>query len=133
MIQANELRVGNWITGNFPFMIIKQVSCYGVDLYMPQCEADDFSYDLEEIEPIPLTPEILEQCDFVFDGASYLAKDGIGQISYRVHLWVINNTIMWVANEGFSVTLNSLHQLQNLYYALTGKELEIKLKTPDHG
>lgn len=74
---------------------------------------------VEHLTPIPLTPEILvEWCGFEKSTSD---------------LWIKNGIEIWYRDSGFyhtemSVGLNieGLHELQNLVYALTKKELEIK-------
>lgn len=80
-----------------------------------------------EVEPIPLTAEWLERCGFK-KGSSYIGIgyhwDGPNEISiveqnvdkedtYRLYgsEWTIGNDFKY------------LHQLQNLYFSLTGEEL----------
>ncbi len=121
MIQAEELRIGNWITTIINDNWIK------VDKISKQSVKDGFFYLINEfiqdhVHPIPLTPEILEGCGFKPEGL---------QCDFS------NNEIdLDKTDNGFKVSFNGsmegvelkyLHQLQNLYFALTGKELEIKL------
>lgn len=78
-------------------------------------------YTLDYIKPISLTPEILEKCGFekdsevIFKHDDTMVYSGSGFIDYYHFGHPIKKNI------------NYLHQLQNLYYALTGTELEIKL------
>ncbi len=116
MIQANELRIGNWImrANGFPQRI----------------QAYDYEHtDFNAISSIPLTAEILEAAGFTTvtenaDGsynfwgkeidASIDIEDG-ELFRYRVHEKERTKCIQY------------LHQLQNLYFALTGQELEVNL------
>lgn len=73
----------------------------------------------EFYEPIPLTEEILLKC-------GYFKLDN-GQIHY-----VRKGHEIWLCDDMFScnkngVILKSLHQLQNLYFALTNEELTVNL------
>lgn len=75
--------------------------------------------DLERIKPIELTEEILLKCGFV-------------KCSYIDNHYNVLGMVIWNCNEMFicnknGVQLKYLHQLQNLYYCLVGKELEINL------
>lgn len=75
------------------------------------------------IFPIPLTEEILLKCGFR-EKERYFIKDyiqllkPIGVHSYRHILF---------SNGKRSVEIQHLHQLQNLYFALTNEELTINL------
>lgn len=115
MINANELRIGNLIqteTGK-----IKRVeNVFGDRFNLKFVNGEPMSDPLTEMESIPLAPEILKKCgladkqilgfEFYFNGKGEC---------------VLTN------EHGNSVIIHSLHQLQNLYFALTGNELEINL------
>lgn len=67
------------------------------------------------IKPIQLTEKILLKCGFVYDGM------------YRIKgmsIWMCNDMFLCYKN---GVIIQHLHQLQNLYFALTGEELKIEL------
>lgn len=73
---------------------------------------------LEEAEGIPLTPDILEKCGFerVSGKEGWEWKKGyftIGEVSYY-----------FIEGAGFSRKIDTLHQLQNLYFVLIGEELK---------
>jgi len=101
-MKAAELRIGNWVDIE---SIDVQVECLPID------------YDYSVLEPIPLTEEWLIK--FGFDGQDY-------------NLFTIElsrNQFMILKDEWLIVISNNckyVHQLQNLYFALTGEELTIK-------
>ncbi|MBP7512574.1 MAG: hypothetical protein KA981_11630 [Bacteroidia bacterium] len=119
---ANELRIGNWLlsakTGE-PFQV------------------DSIPNDSEiTAQPIVLSPDILEKCGFKKN------KNGepcieINDIASHLELMVGKENYFYPSitqtpdmDEERTVWLNrinSLHQLQNLYFALTGEELNILL------
>lgn len=128
MIQANELRIGNWVYPNeenaTPWPIVGILNDEKV--YFGLSSFNGRQEELTSvIEPIPLTPEILLACGFVKTmTGNYMImdedfwidenKDGFTckrQISANVPNW------MPIAD------IKYLHQLQNLYYALTQTEL----------
>ena len=79
---------------------------------------------LEFAEPIPLTTEMLMKC-LNFKEGLYTLKDLRG---YFVALHLDGNVYAEYFIGHYSVCkVEFLHQLQNLYFALTGQELEIKL------
>lgn len=121
MVEAKDLRIGNWVHALFNDVLIKEI-------YENKCLVEISSskrevYDTENISPIPLTPEILEACGF---------GDGIGETKgfkwngYNFHLTQDGflYTDKWYKQNFIAVRY--LHQLQNLYFVLTGEELEIK-------
>ena len=115
-MKANELRIGNWI------------SIFGRNATIEDGIAIHALHT--EMHPIPLTPEILEKCGFVKEEFVFAleywhnAQDGhfIDKVRF-VSKHGINVEIVgmnWVK-------VQYLHQLQTLYYALTGTELRVKL------
>lgn len=137
MIDCKELRIGNWVTYNpssvddgtdiVPLEVVSIETDYekGVAL------SDGFNnvYGFDEILPIPLTPELLEACGFEkgielqdFNGVYNYYQNGKVQGNfYR------NSNTFHPEWDKFA-TLKHLHQLQNLYFALTQTELTIDIK-----
>jgi len=72
-----------------------------------------------EFEPIPLTEEWLERFGFEEDDSVGWLKRFDKSDSFFIDL----SFMYWGEN---SVKLTHVHQLQNLYFALTGEELTIK-------
>jgi hypothetical protein len=85
--------------------------------------------DRIKYEPIPLSPEILEKAGFVKDISSqyggYLISIGEGEM-IRI---IDDESIGWhYPLNGYKRPItNYLHQLQNLFFALCGEELNITL------
>jgi hypothetical protein len=90
---------------------------------------DGYCYPVDVLYPIPLTPEILEKAGFEY--AAGFAD------SYNRHpITLYNNPFKegWTVENLFEqqikddlLVIQHVHQLQNLYFALTGKELTINL------
>ena len=107
-LKANELRIGNWVYDNF------NDECYPVPLSMIT-EAKD------QLSPIPLTEEWLVKLGFV----SNPYEDRYEKGDFHIHCDKTKGFLdLWVTN--CRLDLQHVHQLQNLYFALTGKELTIK-------
>lgn len=134
-MKAEELRIGNWVYNSttrnnmqvYPMMIPQ--------LY--NIEKEYGSLKDSNIKPISLSEEILVKCGFTKvtldsnnpeEGHYYslrLLDDKYCDISlvggdkngiFEVYLFPYEN-----------IRFQYLHQLQNLFHALTGKELEVKL------
>ena len=131
-MKANELRSGSVISINGENVIVDHIKCHEDSVTIKNGFAIVFNDgDLEtdgndNIKPIVLTPEILEKCGFDYDA------------SYEVPKVQKGNFILWDGFDGsfganfggltrLDVSVQYLHQLQNLYFALTGEELEVKL------
>lgn len=100
MIKSNELRIGNWV--------------YGAPDSYEQCH--NIMYDWESATPIQLTPEILEKCGFKNDFKVGRHADDF-----------VNDVYSVMYKHAIVTKVKHLHQLQNLYYALTGEELTVEL------
>jgi len=133
MINNNELRVGNWVAlGDYQDVQVNRI------LDHPN------SFD-----PIPLTSEILEKCGFTYskhEGITRITDDFDEPEKGDTHNWTLSvgksgyvqdlsrfeivkfgeGDYLW-AYQWLRVKLTTLHQLQNLFYALSGKELEVNL------
>jgi hypothetical protein len=123
---ANELRIGNWIYnskgGPSKINEIKR---------HPSGERDfahivtfqglgSFGGYVEDFRPIPLTPEILEKCGWEEYAIGYYRLD-------EFYIYYDNSGLNVYRFRDYPVTVKYLHQLQNLYFALTGTELNITL------
>ena len=82
------------------------------------------------VEPIPLTPEIFEKCGFKkskYD-ESYLFLNNDGSIVIETDGSIaVGDDPSKIGWASAAQVCSFLHQLQNLYFALTGQELEVKL------
>lgn len=116
MIKANELRIGNWV-----FQENRHVQLNEDDL-----EVLFAARNYEDYNPIQLTPEILEKCGFKMDsGADFTHTDsGLKLFSghHEFNYWGSTHNA-----KDFDTSIKYLHQLQNLYFALTGEELKVTL------
>ena len=126
MIQANELRIGNIVKPiisrfNEKYLIIESISFDEINMnFRP--------YRLDSIEPIPLTEEWLLKLGFTKHHADYF-----NDVIYIKNV-PNNNEFEWglypnKIGSGIQVKngklLKYVHQLQNLYFSLTGEELTI--------
>jgi len=143
-MKANELRIGNWVLGRkngekTNHIQVESVDETGINIevsggyYVGDTEKDYDGYFEKSwfsgatIEPIPLTIDILEKCGFlwsVYHQAFHFGDSAMNefydlnecypsgyQLSFFKKRELVGNPIFY------------LHQLQNLYYALTGQEL----------
>ncbi len=129
MIQANELRIGNFVD-----VPNKSQSPFRVDYFDDKkvyqetgsYETPGFGFvpfhpltwDLSECSPIPLTPELLERCGFISN--PYQDRYELGDIHFE---YCAIREMLW--NEKFP-HIKYLHQLMNLIHSITGTELEVK-------
>lgn len=114
MINANELMLGNWVNH-----IMQNVKLTPNILL-------NISNDSRNYSPIQLTPEILEKAGFervnhIHGYTFYSSKKKLGNPC--IYVYDTKTEVM-----GYMVShVKYVHQLQNLYFALTGQQLEINL------
>lgn len=126
MIKANELRIGNLVlSSGYPLRIDS------IGKWYVTADVGMLTYMYEIIEPIPLTPEILGKAGLSEIGRIRLADRRFLEIdprldTNRVFLTELN-THSYIDTILLPIEIEYLHQLQNLYFALTGEELTISL------
>jgi hypothetical protein len=117
-MKANELRIGSlvYITDTSTLLFYKQVTQINIHNLMYLCGETKEPFEFE-IEPIPLTEDWLLKfgfektfitkihCNFNKGTFSLLKRDN------HIEIWYENINVQYV------------HQLQNLYFALTNEEL----------
>lgn len=147
MIHTQELMLGNWVeysTGlngesrSFP-MYVTAIFDDEVYLDFPGNDADPWEVRDEDLLGIPITAELLEKCGFI---RSSLREYGsncffIGLLKS----WIVNGELFLTShcidseftkiNREMAVSkiykINFIHELQNAYFMLTKKHLEVKL------
>lgn len=132
MIQANELRIGNYFWENYGgYKIVAGINNNKKYPITIDAHGIGFTivgrYELEEIFPIPTTPEILVKLGFekaLDNYGGYLISIGEGE-KMRI---VDDETIGWhYPLNGYRRPIaNYVHQIQNIYFAFTGEELTLK-------
>lgn len=128
MIAANELRICNIIQdicGNFIEVESIDFRENGINL----SESCIPLYYSSDIYGVPLTEEILFKCGFcievygskfILNGISLIRIDN-GKMDLRIP------QIYFDIDGRYMRSISFIHQLHNLYFELTGKELEVKL------
>ena len=130
-METNELRIGNYVKyeGYECYREINEISkhCikYHDPILMPNCEAPEKPV----LVGIPLTKECVIKFGFEKITNDYIS----GDFEYSITDCLIDGNMEFVYVCSKDATLESkcqlpkyVHQLQNLYYALTKKELTIK-------
>lgn len=146
MIKASELRIGNWIMllgvdyqhdnkfpdpeGNEPIQVTVDV--------LKEVERSEADYG-----PIPITQELLKKCGFRKDegfdfpdlGMQYILDLPVkGECRNEIFFFFSAPGLKDVSFGEYTVNsahgsnnIYHLHQLQNLFYCITGQELELHL------
>ena len=124
-MNANELRINNWVGWNGPSHYENAlVSAISKDEIFFKCGDSGL---INEIEPILLTEK-------------WLLRFGFEKIIGKIDIYEKDRLRIWVGSRGQSLcylieedttsahyipnSIEYVHQIQNLYFALFGKELE---------
>ncbi|MEI6948477.1 hypothetical protein V9K67_14885 [Paraflavisolibacter sp. H34] len=127
MVHANELRIGNklWLCrhdGSEPVAATVAGLQAADGKLLVQTEEHAPADVSKDFRPIHLTEAHLEGCGFKRDEIEY-----IGPLWHLHPVQILDEDGLWLVNDKLRkrLKLHSLHQLQNLFFALTGKELEV--------
>ena len=124
MINAKDLRIGNSVLLGNSSLSVYQIIYDRRNGY--SINSKDYKEDF--FDPIPLTKEILIKCGFHKFNNAWVQKDFTENNSkFYFSIWNLIDDEFKYNSAEFDIEINSLHQLQNLYFALTGEELEINL------
>jgi hypothetical protein len=116
-MKSSELRIGN-ITSMGVVCSIEDNFFRVLD-----SEGDTFKNTWADIQPIPLTEEWLLKFGFIKkNGYGFIKKDLAGNIFYSVET---KEHFMFQYHD-LRIKIKHVHQLQNIYFALTGEELIFK-------
>jgi hypothetical protein len=128
MIDTKELRIGNWVADKAgQILIVDEISHVELNLKYQDKQGDNEFWWREtvNIEPIPLTINQLigfgfeEKVGFVLDTVTIMR--GAESTPQKPYFMFGYYDMDHFAN---TVRLYYVHQLQNLYFTLTGKELQ---------
>jgi hypothetical protein len=139
MITEQELRLGNLVHDAVSKTYLKIESLSKDSIVASVIDRDKYPLaDGWQMEPIPLTAEILQTCGFVsvthryHDGSTSQGwKRPNGPSRFFVTEFMPGKFAFWDFCGGLQSLIHTeltyLHQLQNLHFAITFKELEINL------
>jgi hypothetical protein len=137
MIKATELRIGNvfrGIGGIQTVLSLEENTDRGKCNYSSEhhrfmyshlilCHQNGNQYKPFEIEPIHLTEEILLKCGFEKCHNYLKLNYSDSSQDYILYDHYKNDFLFMGSHARVLFKIKSLHELQNLYFALTGKEL----------
>lgn len=116
-MDPNELRLGNWVDPDFPMQVVgiykDQILCN-----FKGNEADPWDYNPKDLKPILLNDEWRKRLGITYTdwlGSWSTGNGKLGLIKTNNGAFVLEN---YPSQEFYYV-----HQIQNIYFDLTGKEL----------
>ena len=118
MINTNDIRIGNWVcTYGNQYGTVKSIAKTITVNHALNTE----TYNPEQLFPIKVTLAILPLCGFQTFNAGYRHKESYHFLRYFGE----GDLILDISGE--PEKFSYVHQLQNLYFDLTGKLLEPNL------
>ena len=108
-MEANELRIGTLIKID------------GIVVTIDERTIFDFNHDKRVKEPIPIIEEWLFKFGFESLDNKLLFNNGYFDLIFKD-----NEISLGVEGQLLSLYIDYIHQLQNLYFALTNEELTLK-------
>jgi hypothetical protein len=131
-LKCTDLRIGNWIKYEDKLVQVVQLSSL-----MILCQRNENQFLVncapKEFQPIELTEKILYKIGFCFGGVSEYGKHYVtsnGNDTLWCKIYEDGSMSLTCNNNANLIQLHKvkyLHQLQNAYYCLIGKELNIEL------
>lgn len=132
MISCYELRIGNYVLADNKMQRIAMIDPQSIQTtLMPASAAEKYtesnaSHSLDSIAPVPLTDDILLQCQFVYHNYFKFWQLVTGNEEGRSEIDIDPDyNIIDFMRKPVVKKVASLHQLQNIYFMLKGKELNV--------
>ena len=135
-MEANELRIGNYFYDRSNKILRldwwEHINKLASDMSVNGMKVHPMTEHIGNARPIPLTEEWLVKfgftkdkkhtkcCDLKLENDFYLQGIGYGKSNFKYEV------ILTDSNDNELTLVKHVHQLQNLYFALTNKELTIK-------
>lgn len=111
-MKTSELRLGNYLGSNMGLAFVTEVQ-------KDRLYISEGKYNLcrliEEVKPITLDTQHLLDFGFIEEDTNEFYKNGFG-------IYKIGESLE-LANHDYPIKLKFIHQLQNLFFALTGENL----------
>lgn len=143
-MNASELRIGNWIYywksdvyGQITGILSGGRGDHMGGVYIDNGKVVKGCAAIQgQVKPIPLTEEWLEQFGICFDAECYGHRLPLpkGHVKFSHPRWIDTKLTgepiesPFLRFDATHTDVYYVHQLQNLYFAITGQELELKIK-----
>jgi hypothetical protein len=129
-MKPNELRIGNLVYHNGSVIEVENVIDFCINMIFNNYSGSrEDQIDIEEIEPIPLNEEWLLKFGAInmsgWTGLKFDFEVWDEKAEYTFELMDGILTLYHFDNRLKKIETPYVHQLQNLYFAMTGEELKI--------
>lgn len=112
-MNTRELRIGNFVRVDGRIVKVNGITRHKIG-YAPEPNRERYAR-AREVKPVVITHEIFDRCRFQYDM--------IGCAGWREKY---DGTLAVTLNDDDKYVADTLHDLQNLYFAMTHEELEFR-------
>lgn len=127
MIDANELRIGNYLYFGNTIIELSTINSDNTIRFFNENKTNTVGcFSLKGFNPIALTEEILLKCGFKEIYKSEYTHKFEYDIDVRIEFKLIPKMYFYFMGN-ILTEIKYLHQLQNIYWCLVGRELNVNL------
>lgn len=124
-MKPQDIRINNYIQYDGREGVVRAVNHRGVTIHFEEHITTECKYVGNELQGIPLTEQWLKDFGFKVNGVMTFTLYRVFKLSksnygYQLHC---GNLFTTMTTEEIGVEITHVHQLQNLFFCLTGKEL----------
>ena len=133
MIPYHELRIGNYVLAGKQHRQISMIDQRSLKAAMTLTDKSESNgeYTFESILPVKLTDDVLKQCGFFYHDYFKFWQLTNGKDGDRSEMDIDPEyNLLDFMRKAVVKKITSLHQLQNIYFILKGKELVVKKMEP---
>lgn len=132
MIPITELRIGNYVLINNVVRRIAMISSFKDIVHIPSIGyyvGEDIKYiacEEKQLQPVAITNNLLERCGFVFDPYFKLWQKSKEVPGTGMEMELDKEySVVDFLRRPLLKEMKNMHSLQNIFYALKGKDLNI--------
>lgn len=122
-MKNTDLRIGNFVSLSGS-LILTVYETHEDCFYAKDAKGSSFKNTWADLQPILLSEEVLLKCGATVDGIEYTIKASALPINFRFHSGI---TYCYFGDVYIGDRVKYLHELQNLVFALCGREMEVSL------
>ena len=121
-MKAKKLRTGNFVMYNNIIGEVQNICTFDEPEVVELMFDEETSgvYDIDNIKPVPITRNALNNFGWKTLSLNSFTKNGL---EFFIEQGIVDNG----DSEVNKYKIKYIHQLQNLYFALTNKEMKIKI------
>ena len=126
-VLKNQVRIGNFVYFNGQTETVYAIRNSGVDFYRGKTKKSVImqSYVWEAIKPIPLTKDWLSKLSFFIVETNGIFEANLPNFRYSIQTAKDYDGFFFCDGENVLTNFNYVHELQNLVFALTQRELTV--------